>query len=55
MGRGSILDFIDGTHCRIYRRIESDRILGTVNIQIDCSRYAYRIDSQSRQLLSSPK
>ena len=52
---GSITNLINSLHCCVYSCIKSDRILGTCNIQVDCSRNTDRIDSKVCELLCTCK
>ena len=50
MGCGCIADLVNGLHRCIHRRIKTNRIVCTCNIQINGSRYTNGIDTMSRQL-----
>ena len=47
MGHGCIFDLVNGFHSRIDRRIKTDGIIRTCNIQIDGSGDTNGIDAQS--------
>ena len=51
VGRGSISHLIDRLHRRVDRRIKTDRIIRTGDIQIDRPRNPYRVDPMACQRL----
>ena len=50
MGCGCITDFIDRFHRRIHRGVETDRIVGTGNIEVDRSRKTDGVDPKGGKL-----
>src|SRR5699024_575451 len=53
MGSRGIADLIDSFHSCIHRRVKTDGIIRTGNIQINGSRKADGVDPKSRQLSGS--